>query len=148
MNDLNEGIESILNKSAHNTKLRGNRIPDELDELQKGPPRKHVILLVQQIQQFNAYKCKNSIYADTGYRTALQKRMLGVTMLCSLESQCQQCQAFVKNINTSRMYEGDLFFCKKGGVIPLLCLLCCQVLQLVQAAGCKPGKSSLEESKE
>lgn len=56
VNDLNEGIESIFNKFTHNSKLRGNRIPNELDELQKAlptPPQKHAILLVQQIQHFN-----------------------------------------------------------------------------------------------
>jgi len=131
VNDLNEGIESIL-KSAHNTKCRGNRILKELDKLQKACPRphpppreKHAVLLVQQIQQLE--KCKNSIYAVTRYRITLQKRKLGVTMLCSLEPQCQQHPAFVKNINAAMMYEGDFFFCKKVGVILPLCLLCCQV---------------------
>lgn len=38
VNDLNEGIESIFNKFTHNSKLRGNRIPNELDELQKALP--------------------------------------------------------------------------------------------------------------
>lgn len=55
VNDLNEGIGSMLIKLAHNTKLGGNnRIPNKLDELQKAPrPRKDAILLVQQRQQFN-----------------------------------------------------------------------------------------------
>lgn len=78
-------------------------------------------------------------------------------MLCSLEAQRQQCQAFVKNIKTARMYEGDLFFCRKGGVIPpppQLIMLLGAAWSIAASsgsslgAGCKPGKSSLEESKE
>lgn len=101
------------------------------------PLPKHPIVLVQQMQQLDGEKCRDSNDTDTGYRIPHQKGVLGVTMLCSPESQCQQGQAFVKNINIAKMYEGDLYFCRKGGVICPLCLSCCLVqpgaLQLVQA---------------
>lgn len=101
------------------------------------PLPKLPMVLAQQIQQLDSEKGKNSIHTDTGYRIPHQKGMLGVTVLCSPKSQCQQGQLLVKSINIAKMYEGDFCFCRKAGVICSLCLSRCQVqpgaLQLLQA---------------
>lgn len=117
------------------------------------PLPKLPMVLAQQIQQLDSEKGKNSIHTDTGYRIPHQKGMLGVTVLCSPKSQCQQGQLLVKSINIAKIWGRFLFLQESGShLLTLLVTLPGAAWSIAATSGSgltaahEPGKSSLGES--